>query len=181
MRWTLLITVLVLVGCESSVDPSPEPAASTPTFAKGDGDTDGSDFLVWQQSLDDTPDIIIYDIQNGFVYTGSSQQGNLLLNLRDGAIYDATNTTLLCRFDGRSLIDASSGRVLFTTDGKVIYEGETRTLRFFFKKELILQGARRSPEVSAIASVDLSRVPDERKLLLAALLSATCGAPLLNS
>jgi hypothetical protein len=181
MRWTLLITLLALVGCETSVAPLPEMAAPRPIFAHGDGDTDGSDFLIWQQTLDHTQDIIIYDIQNGFVYTGSSQQGNLLLNLREGAIYDATNTSLLCRFDGRTLVDASTGRVLFTTDGKVIYQGGTRTLGFFFKKELILQGEKRSAEVVGVASVDLTRVSDERKLLVAALFSATCGAPPLDS
>ena len=183
MRWILLVAALVVSACHREHPQEPENRAGPPGF-KRDGKTDGQDFVIWHKHLS-TPDIIIYDIQNGFVWTGDSQQGNLLLNLRDGAIFDASNTTMLCRYGGHyvglvHLVDAATSEVIFTTDEKVVFEGSSRVLSFWFRKADIYAGAKRNAEIVATASVDMSRVSAERKLLVAALYSARCGAPVLD-
>jgi hypothetical protein len=122
------------------------------------------------------PDIIDYDIQNGFVFDGPAALDDLLLNVHDGQILDATNTVVLCRAGDNQLFDAATGELLFIADNKTIYEGsEPSNAIFVFTKTTIYAG--RTRRVVATASEDLTRASPFRMLLIAALLSARCGAP----
>jgi hypothetical protein len=96
--------------------------------------------------------------------------------VHENQILDASNTQVLCRIADDQLIEASSGAVLFTARGKAVYEGGDPGFAFVtFSMHEILDGRRR--EVLATASVDLTKVSLARRLLLAALLAARCGAP----
>lgn len=134
------------------------------------------------------PDIIDYDIQNGFVFDGPAALDDLILNVHDGQILDATNTVVLCRagdnqlsdnlLGDNQLFDAATGELLFIADNKTIYEGsEPSNAIFVFTRTAIHAG--RTRRVVATASEDLTRASPFRMLLIAALLSARCGAPAL--
>lgn len=186
MRSRAVAVSVVLMGCaELPQDPAGSRSASVITegataLGSHTGVIDAADFVIWRKDLGG-PDIIDFDIQNGFVFDGPASPENLLLNIHDGAILDAAGAQVLCRFDGASLLDAQTGAVIFTTDGRNVYEGRSRVRRFWFKKENLLEGAQTDQRIVATASVDLSRVAVERKLLVAALYSAHCGAPVLDS
>lgn len=176
MRWTIAAVVMMSAACSSHPQ---EPAGPTRAshqqqvaFSPG-GD---SDYSLWRGNFGN-PDIIDFDVQNGFIWEGPMQQGVLLLNVHRGGIFDAADETLLCRFDDSALIDATTGVVIFTTDGRVVYEGGTRMRRFWFKKTHIYEGGLRDDHILATASADLSHASASRRLLLAALYSAQCGAP----
>ena len=190
MRWTLLTAGLVLGGCQGENSAEPEYPGGPPQFKP----LGSQDYQLWRSQFG--PDIIDFDVQGSLVYFGPAQQGVIGLHswndgIRVSGIYDASNTTLLCRYEdwlpggktvvfGGLLVSAQSPPAhIFFTDGKVVYDGVTGVQRFSFKKDEIYQGDKRSAELVGMASVDLSRVSVERKLLTAALFSAQCGAPVL--
>ena len=171
------LTILVtLTGC-GELPPAPE--AVDPGDLTAARDRPDPDLTLFIGPDPSQPDIIIYDIQNGFVYTGSSSQGNLILNVHNNQILDASNTQVLCRIDGDQLIEASSGTVLFTVGGKAVYEGGNRAGFAFVTMSgpEIYDGRSSRRQLLATASVDLTKVSEARRLLIAALLASRCGAP----
>jgi hypothetical protein len=127
-----------------------------------------------------TGGILIYDIQNGFVYDGDASAARLLLNVHDGAIFDAADEVILCRFvhasDGLSVIAADTREPLYVLERNLIYDGGGR-LRFSLMRDQIFDGhwSRGEPLMTATERID--RMSGERKLLVAVLAGGECGAP----
>jgi hypothetical protein len=127
-----------------------------------------------------TGGILIYDIQNGFVYDGDASEARLLLNVHDGAILDAADEVILCRFvhtsEGLSVIVADTREPLYVLERNLIYDGGGR-LRFSIRRDQIFDGhwSRGEPLMTATERIDL--MSGERKLLVAVLAGGECGAP----
>ena len=70
------------------------------------------------------------------------------LNVHDNQILDASNTVVLCRIDDDQLIEASSGRPLFTVNGFKVYEGGDPAVDafiYFVKQSGMYDGLRSRP------------------------------------
>lgn len=180
-RWKVAATAVALVAC------SGEPLGPRP----GDGPALAStaeigplarpepidpDFAIHLEPTAAGGDgILIYDIQNGFVYDGPAQAGQLLLNVDERTIRDASDTEVLCRFDGAQLFDAG-GNLIYLLARDDVYEADGRTRKYRIKRNEIYE-MRPGRTPLATTTEDLSRMSDWRKLLVAVLLSARCGAP----
>jgi|SRR5688572_22426834 len=171
LRAAIFAPLLLVLGCAGA--PDDDASFRDAQVSEGNGD-----LSIWLGPVAAQPDIIIYDIQNGFVYHGQQTPDNLILNVHDGEILDATNTEVYCAFDGDELVDAETGEVVLRVQGKVIFEGDDGGPgTIWLKHEHIYEGPPVAHNILATASVEIADASDTRKLLIGALMTANCGAP----
>src|SRR5262245_35992969 len=121
-RTALAMSLLLVAACDPGGSDSGYTYRAAPAYP-GNGD-----LAIYHGTNTDSPDDLIWDLKNGFVFQGAAGSTNLLLNDHDGQILDATNTVLYCEMiDDHRLIDVATGEVLFTHRGKKVFAGDRGT------------------------------------------------------
>jgi hypothetical protein len=194
-RITLAMSVLLTVACDPGYDGGDDDSFRKKKPYPGDGD-----LSIYQGTNTDSPDDLIWDLKNGFVFQGAASSTNLLLNNHDGQILDASNTTLYCEMVGaHQLVDVETGEILFTQRGKKVFAGDIYDDRpeledweddadadieeghgpplFRFKKDHVFEGRRAPDEEPLVTATEkIAKSNPFRKLVIAALIAGECGS-----
>jgi hypothetical protein len=120
-----------------------------------------------------TPDIVIYDLQDGFVVGGvSGSSSEPILSFTDTAIMDAAGEVVLCRIEDNQLVEdpgvlnfyiTDAGGQVFNADGQRIYS---------IRQDKVLEGR----VIAATATARIDRMSLPRQLVVMALVAGVCGS-----
>ena len=193
-RITLAMSLLVTVACDPGYDGGDDSFRKKKPYP-GDGD-----LSIYQGASTDSPDDLIWDLKNGFIFQGAASSTNLILNDHNGEILDASNSIVYCAMLGNhQLLDVATGEVLFTQRGKKVFAGDfvddSEEMEewaddadadieeghgpplFRFKKDHVFAGRRAPGEDPLVTATEkIAKANPFRKLVISALVAGECGS-----